>query len=84
MNSEQRNMLKALQALSFGLIDTALFLDTHSKNQRALEYYRKNSEAYRILKGEYESKYGPLTMSEAAGDSWNWVDKPWPWQNQEV
>ena len=84
MNNEQRNMLEALQSLGLSLIDTALFLDTHPQNQRALDYYRKNGEAYGILKGEYVSKYGPLSMSEAAGENWNWVDKPWPWQNQEV
>ena len=84
MNNEQRNMMKALQTLGFALFDTALFLDTHPNNQRALDYYRKNSEAYKILKEQYTSKYGPLSISEAAGDSWEWVSKPWPWQNHEV
>ena len=84
MNNEQKNMLKALQSLNFALVDTSLFLDTHPNNQRALDYYRKKSEAYMILKDEYTKKYGPFTMADAAGDSWNWVDKPWPWQNQEV
>ena len=81
MNNEQRNMLKALQALSFALIDTALFLDTHPNNQRALEFYRKTSEAYRVLKEQYTSRYGTFSMADAAGESWEWINEPWPWQN---
>ncbi|HBL84277.1 MAG: hypothetical protein A2Y17_07520 [Clostridiales bacterium GWF2_38_85] len=80
--NEQKNMLKAIQALSFALLETGMFLDSHSNNQRALEYFRKNKQAYDTLKQQYTMRYGALTMGEAAGDTWTWVNMPWPWQNE--
>ena len=77
-------MMKALQALGLAVFETALFLDSHPNNQRALEFYRKNAKAYMALKDRYTSLYGPLTLGDSAGESWMWVDTPWPWQNQEA
>lgn len=80
-NSEQRNMMKGVQTLGFALVEATLFLDSHPNNQKALEFFRKNLQAYNALKEQYTKTYGPITLSDAAGDSWTWVETPWPWQN---
>ena len=29
----------------------------------------------------YSEKYGPMTITETQGSSYNWIMDPWPWDN---
>ena len=42
--------------------------------------YREIIDELDDLIEEYTDKYGPLTASDSMGDTWNWVEGPWPWQ----
>ena len=48
-----------LHALSFALVETALYLDGHPKDKRALEYYEKVSKEYKA-----ELKAGVMAKKE--------------------
>lgn len=84
--NEQEKMKRRISALAFAAHELVLFLDTHPNNTQALmlldKYRRWQDEAT----AEYEKKYGKLilTVNDAGGpDSWNWLESPWPWE-QEV
>ena len=77
--------LANLQTLGFVLQELALYLDTHRNDREALEQYRACQQMYRRLA---EAHGRPLThTSPGKGDSYEWLDDPWPWEfsaNKEV
>lgn len=77
---DREEMLKAVQMHCFAAYDARLYLDTHPTDLTALDYFKKHAAMGMLAKKDYEAKFGPLT-AEDAGDSWNWVDDPWPWEN---
>ena len=70
--------LANLQMLGFAIQELALYLDTHRDDKDALEQYRAYQQMYRRLA---EAQGKPLThMSQSSGESYNWLDDPWPWE----
>lgn len=78
-------LLKRIQICDFVLNETALFLNSHPEEAKALEHYKKYLEIREQAKKDYVERYGPLSRSDYdGGPRWTWVDNPWPWQNKEV
>lgn len=72
--------LHDLQALAFAIQELALYLDTHSDDQEALELYRAYQDLYRRGAESYIQKYGPLNhMNSMEDGAYRWLDSPWPW-----
>lgn len=80
-NSKER-MLRAIQAYSFMVYDTLLYLDAYPNSKEALSNYNKYKKLEARAKMEYEAKYGPITAPQEA-TSWQWADGPWPWQAEK-
>lgn len=84
MRDEHRRLelLRRIQALEFTAIDLNLFLDTHPREQRALEDYNRVARELAAAKREYEETYGPLVNFGHAPSQggWRWPDEPWPWE----
>jgi len=77
----QEQLLNNINIVDFTMVDLALFLDTHPKDRRALEYYAHYSQIKRQLCREFSKKYYPLTMAEADCEkSWSWGEAPLPWE----
>ena len=81
----ERDMLfKAIQQYDFALYELNLYLDTHPKCLKALEYFNKYNDLRRTAYNEYIKKYGPLVAKDNSSLSeWEWVDSPWPWERSE-
>lgn len=79
MDRAQMEMLIELMELEFALTETALYLNTHPNDERALRIHNNNSAQYYRLKEAYEMQYGLLTNQGMSGYPWNYVDEPWPW-----
>ena len=79
--TEQEKLLKQIQMYDFAVIEAGLFLDTHTKDKEALNYFNKVKKIAKEKQREYESKYGPLMMNFTEGaTTWEWATKPWPWE----
>ncbi len=72
-------MMRKIQALDFAKCELALFLDTHPDSRAALAEFHKLCDELYSLRTEYENNYGAISWGGARTDSWNWIDKPWPW-----
>lgn len=90
MQNEQNNVLskhrlkRKICEYDFAIVETGLFLDTHSNNLKALQYYSKLRAERSKLVAEYEHKFGPLTMSGNVNDKrWDWISGPWPWEGEK-
>lgn len=80
MNREQ--LFDWINMISFAVVETALYLDTHPCDEEALKFYNEVIEMRKTAMHEYSTKYEPLTL-ELAGDTkgeWKWVTSPWPWE----
>ena len=77
-----------LQTLAFAIQELALYLDTHRNDREAFELYRKYQEMYEHCLKEYRKNKGPMNHTRKAdGQSYEWLDDPWPWEyckNKEV
>ena len=78
---EKSALLRRVMMVDFAIHEAALFLDTHPENKKALAYYHKMREMRQVLMAEFNEKHGPLTKGDVKGDTWSWIDTPWPWQN---
>ena len=72
--------LAELQTMAFAIQELALYLDTHREDKEALEMYRAYQKIYKDGRMKYEKENGPLNHMSVAGDSYQWLDDPWPWE----
>lgn len=79
MFEEQALLMKEIMEIGFCVIETAMFLDTHPTDERALGLHNTYSTHYRELCDTYEMKYGPLTSQGLSKNPWEFIDEPWPW-----
>lgn len=83
MNNKQKELLLKIREMQFALLECGLFLDTHKDSTEALEKLREYGSKAEALKKEYETEYGPLTLSTDFGDGgFDWINDPWPWEKE--
>ena len=76
---------KRISAYQFALYDLALYLDTHPRDEQAMQL----REVYRArlcqLVDEYEQHYGKYVATMAdVQDNWlEWIKDPWPWDGMK-
>lgn len=75
-------LMKKIQELSFVKCELELFLDTHPTSPVALENYKDAVAALDALVSEYTERFGPITAEGSVGDTWDWVNGPWPWHHE--
>lgn len=83
MNQEQ--LLLYINQVSFVISDMLLYLDTHPFDCKALAHCNKHLAMRKHALKEYARLYGPLTIdtaNDAASESWEWVNTPWPWEGR--
>ena len=80
LNAKEQ-LLFNIGVVDFTMTDLGEFLDTHPKDQRALEYYRHYAQIKKQLCREFSKKFYPLTMAEADCEkAWEWAEAPLPWE----
>lgn len=80
LNREQ--LFEWINMVSFAVVETALYLDTHPKDMEALKFYNETVEMRKAAMKEYSAHFSPLTLDYATGTTgkWEWVMSPWPWE----
>ena len=80
MDRAQQNMLIELMQVSFVLIETALYLNTHPNDERALRLHNNASQQNAMLEEMYQARYGPLKNTGMSRYPWAYINSPWPWE----
>ncbi len=82
--NEQARMLTQIDALRFSTIDLGLYLDVHPEDHNMLNLFNQYRVQANNLQREYDSKYGPLLLSDDSLTAypWAWNNRPWPWENK--
>ncbi len=81
--TEREKLLRKLSAVEFAAHELHVYLDTHPDDKAAGKAFKKYEEQSNDLRKEFESRFGPLRVSEE-GSRWAWIADPWPWNNEEV
>ena len=80
MNNKE-SLLRRLSAAQFAVWEMHLFLDTHPCDAAAIEAYNNYYTRYKELLKEYAERFGEISPQTENGTHWQWVDSPWPWDN---
>ncbi len=80
-SNEREAKLYNVMCYSFAINDMNLYLDTHPEDRSALKYLEELIEEEKKVKEEYINLYGPLDICDTKGNTFKWVDSPWPWEN---
>ena len=80
-NMGQKDLLRRIQELSFAKLEVELFLDTHPKSRAALTYLDRLRADLSAAMKAYRDRGGELTTDDVQGESWRWVETPFPWEN---
>ncbi len=75
---DMKSISTSLSAAQFAMWEMHLYLDTHPEDISALRLYSKYEDKYKMLKREYEAKYGTL-YGNTGTPGVNWLKNPWPW-----
>ena len=77
----QAQLLHFIDMVSFQVVDTQLFLDSHPKDEEAIKNFNYYSDLCKSAKEVYANMYGPLTIDTANPTNyWAWATTPWPWE----
>lgn len=81
--NEQAEYLTYLDALGFAMVDLNLYLDVYPNDSEKINLYNKYKKEKEDVLREYESKYGPITLTSNNLNKtpWAWNNMPWPWDN---
>ena len=81
--NEQADYLTYLDALGFAMVDLNLYLDVYPNDKEKIDLYNKYRKEKEDVLMEYESKYGPITLTSNNLNKtpWAWNNMPWPWDN---
>lgn len=83
-NNHQKMLMDEIRQYAFSVKELSLYLDTHPCDQRAIRAHNEYSKKLAELKEMYQEQYGPLTIYYPAGNSWQWIEGPWPWERGGV
>ncbi len=78
-NSEKEKLLMRIYEYDFALNDLNLYLDLHPEDEKIYKLFQKYVAEFEAAKSEYESKYGPLTLTDTDYSNYMWYKNPWPW-----
>ncbi len=82
-NMSREQLLQHLNEVSFAVIDSTLYLDTHPHDCEALAYNQEMVRMRNAALSAYAKRFGPLTIdctTDVNSNSWEWILQPWPWE----
>ena len=76
---EREMLLFQIMEKDFAVNDLNLYLDLHPEDQEIYEKFKQYTKECIELKDQYARKYGPLSLEQTSGGSYEWMKNPWPW-----
>lgn len=80
--NEQAKMLTQLDSLCFAMTDINLYLDVYPEDKDIIGLFNQYRNQTNVIMEEYQKKYGPITLSSEANNTYPfiWINSPWPWE----
>lgn len=83
--SEKERLLLELSRIKFAAHELNLYLDIYPDDNSMLTLFNDYRNRANELKKQYESLYGPLTISSNSLENspFMWVENSWPWEGNK-
>jgi len=82
---EKEQLLRDIGIAGFVLTELTLYLDTHPRDRRAMEYFNHYNRLQHQMEKEFSQKYYPLNLRWAESNKeWRWGAAPLPWEGECV
>lgn len=81
--SKKDKLLMEIMEYDFAINDLNLVLDLQPDNRELLDLFKKYVAKLCEKELEYVKLYGPLQVIDTDGNTFNWIDEPWPWNDKE-
>lgn len=86
--NEKKRMLFEIDKISFVVTELVLYLDTHPKDTKTIEFFLYYKKKRHDLLNEYAEKFEPLTVDSISGNRadeyWQWALESLPWRKESV
>ncbi len=82
--NEKETLLLKIYALDFAINDLNLYLDIYPQEQKKYLLFKDYVKESEKLKKEYETKFGPLCLTDVNSMQYVWYKNPWPWESEDV
>lgn len=80
--NNRNSLMKKIMENDFAITEFHMYLDTHPGDSVVASKLKDYRTKCKLLKKEYESKYGPISSDSKDASQWAWVKDPWPWDCQ--
>ncbi len=81
--TKREELLLEIMELCFAINDLNLYLDLHPTDQEILKKFQHLVEKSCLKEMEYVKQFGPIDVIDVNNSQqFNWIDDPWPWQNE--
>ena len=81
--NERERLMRRISTVDFAIVELHLYLDTHPDSNEMAKKLEEYENKSRVLREEYEAKFGPISLRDSQGNQWTWISNPWPWDNSE-
>ncbi len=82
---DREHLLRDIGMADFVLVELALYLDTHPRDRRAMEYFNHYNRIKTQMERDFSMKYFPLNLRLAdSSKEWRWGEAPLPWEGECV
>lgn len=82
---DREHLLRDIGMADFVLVELALYLDTHPRDRRAMEYFNHYNRIKTQMEKDFSMKYFPLNLRLAdSSKEWRWGEAPLPWEGECV
>ena len=80
---DREHLLRDIGMADFVLVELALYLDTHPRDRRAMEYFNHYNRIKTQMERDFSMKYFPLNLRLAdSSKEWRWGEAPLPWEGE--
>ena len=79
--TKEEKLLYEIMSLCFIINDLNLYLDLHSDDKQVFELFKKYVKEEEALEEKYINEFGPLTLNDTIGKSYNWI-QDFPWEDK--
>ena len=79
--TEMERKLYEIMKLDFAIVDLNLYLDMHPEDNDAYQLFQNYVNSHKKAIKDYNETFGPIVVTNAKYNSYEWPKNPWPWDN---
>lgn len=79
--TEMERLLYDVMKLDFAIVDLNLYLDMHPDDNEAYRLFQEYVDEHKKAVKKYNEALGPIVVTNAKYNSYEWLKNPWPWDN---